>query len=61
MNEYRSWKNSGFISSGDIKVYDNDIVLYPGHNESTTLGYEKENNQYLEWLFSFLFSKTMLV
>ena len=31
-----------------IKVYDNDIVLYPGHNESTTLGYEKENNQYLE-------------
>ena len=30
-----------------IKNYDNDIVLYPGHGDSTYLGYEKENNMYL--------------
>ena len=29
-----------------IKKYDNDIVVYPGHGESTTLGFEKENNFY---------------
>ena len=31
-----------------IKKYDNDIVLYPGHGDSTTLGYEKRNNIYLK-------------
>ena len=31
-----------------IKEYDNDIDLFPGHNETTTLGYEKENNPYLK-------------
>lgn len=31
-----------------IKKYSDDIKLYPGHYESTTLGYEKENNQYLK-------------
>jgi len=30
-----------------IKQYDDDIKLYPGHNEDTTLGYEKENNPFL--------------
>lgn len=27
-----------------IKKYSDDIILYPGHFDSTTLGYEKENN-----------------
>ena len=30
-----------------IIEYPDDIELYPGHYEKTTLGYEKENNQYL--------------
>ena len=30
-----------------ISEYKNDIKLYPGHNEETTLGYEKENNPFL--------------
>ena len=31
-----------------ILTYSNDIKLYPGHYEETTLGYEKENNTYLK-------------
>ena len=31
-----------------ILEYSNDITLYPGHNEETTLGFEKENNPYLK-------------
>ncbi len=31
-----------------ILNYDDEIILYPGHNEDTTLGYEKENNPYLK-------------
>ena len=27
--------------------YEEDITLYPGHNDTTTLAYEKENNPYL--------------
>jgi glyoxylase-like metal-dependent hydrolase (beta-lactamase superfamily II) len=27
-----------------IKLYDKDIVIYPGHGEATTLGYEINNN-----------------
>lgn len=28
--------------------FDDDIVLYPGHYEETTLGYERKNNPYLK-------------
>lgn len=31
-----------------LKKYDDDITLYPGHGEKTTLKYEKENNEYLQ-------------
>ena len=31
-----------------IKKYPNDIVLYPGHGDSTTLGHEKKNNYYFQ-------------
>lgn len=31
-----------------IKKYDDDIILYPGHGDSTTLGYEKLNNTYFK-------------
>ena len=31
-----------------IKDYDEDIILYPGHNEETTLGDEIEKNPYLQ-------------
>ena len=30
-----------------IIEYDDDITLYPGHDEITSLGYEKKNNPYL--------------
>ena len=31
-----------------IKLYDKDIILYPGHDEKTTLGYEILNNPYMK-------------
>ena len=31
-----------------ILTYPDDVTLYPGHNDSTTLGYEKKNNPYLK-------------
>ena len=31
-----------------IKKYDDSIVIYNGHGESTTLGYEKRNNPYFK-------------
>ena len=31
-----------------LKEYPNDIVLYPGHNDETTLGDEKEKNPFLQ-------------
>lgn len=32
-----------------IKKYNDDIVLYPGHGEKTTLGHEKKYNHYFKW------------
>lgn len=29
-----------------ISTYDDDIIIYPGHGESTILGYEKNNFKY---------------
>ena len=34
-------------SLNKIKKYDDDITIYPGHGEMSTLGDEKDNNQYL--------------
>ena len=31
-----------------ILEYNNDIKLYPGHYQDTTLGYEKENNAFIK-------------
>ncbi len=31
-----------------IKNYDNDIILYPGHGDKTTLGHEKKHNYYFK-------------
>lgn len=31
-----------------IKDYDDDITLYPGHGDKTTLGYEKKHNYYFK-------------
>lgn len=35
-------------SLNKIKKYDDDITLYPGHGEETTLGHEKKYNSYLK-------------
>lgn len=34
-------------SLNKIKEYDDDIIIYPGHGDKTTLQYEKCNNGYL--------------
>ena len=31
-----------------VLTYPEDTILYPGHNESTTLKYEKDNNPFLK-------------
>ena len=36
------------VSLSRIKEYDDDIVLYPGHHDATTLKVEKINNPYLQ-------------
>ena len=33
-------------SINKIKNYDRDIIIYPGHGDSTRLGYEIDNNLY---------------
>ena len=35
-------------SINKIKKYDNDITIYPGHGDKTTLEYEKKNNVYFK-------------
>ena len=35
-------------SINKIKKYDKDIVIYPGHGDNTTLGYEIDNNIYFK-------------
>ena len=30
-----------------IKKYSDDITIFPGHGEDSTLGYEKKNNIFL--------------
>ena len=29
-----------------LKTYNDDIILYPGHGEKTTIGHEKKHNKY---------------
>lgn len=41
-------------SLNKIKKYDDDIVLYPGHGEETTLGHEKKYNHYFEQFYCFV-------
>ena len=36
-----------FNSLKKFKLFDDDIVIYPGHGESSNIGYEKENNYFL--------------
>lgn len=31
-----------------ISKYNDDIIIYPGHGDSSVLGYEKENNEFLK-------------
>lgn len=33
-----------------LKEFNNETVIYPGHGESTTIGYELENNNYIKEL-----------
>jgi len=40
-----------------IKKYSNEIIIYPGHGPKTNLGYEKNNNVYLNyWKINSFFS-----
>ena len=38
--------NEMMISINKIKLYDRDIIVYPGHGDFTTIGYEIDNNIY---------------
>ena len=38
--------NQTYEQHDRIKKYPKDIVIYPGHGEDTTLGYEINNNPY---------------
>ena len=37
-------------SLSKMKGYDPNIVLYPGHGDKTTLGWELRNNPYFEYI-----------
>ena len=34
-----------------IKLLDDELIVYPGHNSSSTIGDEKKYNQFLIWYF----------
>lgn len=38
--------NDMIKSINKIKKYDDDTIIYSGHGDSTTIGYEKNNNMY---------------
>ena len=40
--------NEMIKSIDKIKMYPKDVVIYPGHGEKTTLGYEINNNPYFK-------------
>ena len=40
--------NEMLMSISKIKEYDDDIALYPGHHDITTIGTEKKNNSYFQ-------------
>ncbi len=43
-SDYNKMKDS----INKIKKYDDDIIIYPGHGDSSSLGYEKRNNVYFK-------------
>lgn len=44
-------KNEMKNSINKIRNYDDNIIIYPGHGDDTTLGYEKENNFYFGGIY----------
>lgn len=39
-----------FESLKKFKLFDDDIIIYPGHGDSSSVGYEKTNNYFLRGL-----------
>lgn len=46
--EYANY-NDMINSLKKIKNYSNGILIYPGHGDNSTIGYEKENNMFLNY------------
>ena len=45
--DFENSSNKDMINSlNKIKRYDNNIIIYPGHGDSSTLGHEKDNISY---------------